>query len=165
MERFKNKGFTLIELVIGMAVLAVAMILMNTMLISQTRNTLDPLHQLRASQLGQGILENVLSRSYDELPLNIRNPKSYGIDAGEVKGDRQNFDDVDDFITDGFESIVTYGDILGNGLPAQYNNYQVKINVVQDSEIVPGEIMKRIDVTIKTPNDDEILFSALKGRK
>ena len=61
-----NKGFTLVELVVGIVVMAIAMMIMNTMLISQSKDSLEPLYRLRASQLGQSIMQNILTRAYDE---------------------------------------------------------------------------------------------------
>ena len=88
---------------------------------------------------------------------------TFGIDTGESAGEHQNFNDVDDFIENDFVSAVTYGDVLGTPLPSQYNNYAVKIEVVADTTTLGGATMKRIDVTIRTPSDEQILFSALKG--
>jgi len=154
MKQFNNKGFTLIEIVIGMTVLAIAMMLMNAVLITQSRDTLTPLHQLRATQLGQSILQNVLSRSYGENAVELN--------GGEAKAG-QNTDDVNDFITDGFISIASYKGILRDNFSPQYNDYQMKITVRQDTRVIDNAVMKHIEVTIKMPNDDEISFSALKG--
>jgi MSHA pilin protein MshD len=145
MAGYKNKGFTLIELVIGIAVLAVAMMLMNLILLSYSKNTLTPLHQLRASQLGQSILVDILSRAHD------------------TKTDKQSIDSLDRFETSGFEPITRYANTLGYDLPTQYNNYQIKLVIVNEYIAIIDSVMKRIDVTLKTPTDDEIVFSVLKG--
>ncbi|WP_028864109.1 type IV pilus modification PilV family protein [Psychromonas aquimarina] len=194
------KGFTLVELVVGIVVLAIAMMVMNTMMISQSKDSLEPLYRLRASQLGQSIMENILSRSFDHnsdhngaryrcgeiwgdaglwydgsswqttgTPTKVACSTVYGIDAGETAGEHQDFNDVDDFITDGFVNAVTYGDALGNNLADQYKNYWVQIAVTADDSMLAvdglpaAEQMKRIDVTIRTPSDEQILFSAFKG--
>jgi MSHA pilin protein MshD len=171
-----NRGFTLVELVVGIVVLAIAMMVMNTLLISQSKDALEPLYRLRASQLGQSIMQSVLSRAYDEKsdhngglyrcgevwqPSNATQACSpmLGIDAGEVAGEHENFNDVDDFITTGFISAVDYGDVLGDNLANQYANYAVNIEVV----IVSADISKKVAVIIKTPSNEEIRFSALKG--
>ncbi|WP_019613163.1 type IV pilus modification PilV family protein [Psychromonas ossibalaenae] len=196
----KIKGFTLVELVVGIVVLAIAMMVMNTMLISQSKDSLEPLYRLRASQLGQSILQNILAHSYDQnsdhnggryrcgeiwgdaalwydgsvwqtsgTPVPIACSTVYGIDAGETAGQHQDFNDVDDFITSGFVNAVTYGDALGNNLAGQYQNYWIQIAVVADDSMLAvdtvdaGEQMKRIDVTVRTPSDEQILFSAFKG--
>lgn len=207
-KKAMNKGFTLVELIIGIVVLAVAMMVMNTMLISQSKDALEPLYRLRASQLGQSIMQNILTRAYDQnadhnggyyrcgeiwgeaglwyngstwqsgVPdpindvLSCTTPANYGPDGAHPNGEKPDpantnaqkhpiFNDVDDFITTGFIDAVTYGNVVGEGLSPQYNNYAVQIAVSADSS--SGTTMKRIDVTIKTPSDEEIVFSALKG--
>jgi len=176
-----KQGFTLVELVVGIVVLAVAMMIMNTMLISQSRDALEPLYRLRASQLGQSIMQNILTRAYDE--NSDHNGGLYrcgeewqtdglthdcatilGPDGSEADDGHQNFNDADDFITDNpgsddFELAVDYGDVIGNELSSQYNNYQVKIEVSN----VTSSDSKKIAVIIKTPSNEEIRFSALKG--
>lgn len=189
------KGFTLIELVIGMVVLAIAMLTMNTMLVSQSEDALEPLYRLRASQLGQSILQDILSRSFDQnsdrnggyfrcgeiwnngdLWYDFSNstwsetppqqivpctaPANYGPDTGEDPTKHGSFNDVDDFIESEFVSAVNYGNPLDQDYASQYNNYFIKI-AVQD--YMSSTTMKRIDVTIKTPSNEKILFSALKG--
>ncbi|MDA7746400.1 prepilin-type N-terminal cleavage/methylation domain-containing protein [Psychromonas sp.] len=188
-------GFTLIELVIGIVVLAVALLAMSTMLISQSKDALEPIHRMRASQIGQNILQNILSRAYDQnsdhagglyrcgevwgdsnlwydsanniwtssgtpTAVNCTIEANYGIDVadGEVTGEHQNFNDVDDFIESSFISAVTYGNVLGEESPSQLQNYLIKIDVVPY-----GVSLKEISVTVKTPTDEDIIFSALKG--
>lgn len=187
-NRSSKQGFSLVELVVGIIVLAIAMLGMNTMLVSQSKDALEPLYRLRASQLGQSLLEDILSRAYDQhsdfngsfyrcgeiwgdaslwfdgtnwqvagspIVVNCTSEANYGPDSGETN--RPTFNDVDDFIKDNFISLVDYGNLLGDNYATQYNNYFVKIAVE------PFEQMKRIDVTIKTPSNEQILFSALKG--
>lgn len=168
-------GFSLVELVIGIVVLAVALVMMSTMLISQSKDALEPLYRLRASQLGQSILQNIVSRAYDEksdhnggyyrcgevwgdTPPIVACSVNLGIDTGESAGEHQNFNDVDDFIEPDFVSAVSYGNVLGDDFPSQVKNYFVKINVTAYSSV-----LKEITVTIKTPTDEEIVFSVLKG--
>ena len=184
-----NRGFTLIELIVGIVVLGIAMMIMNTMLISQSKDALEPLYRMRASQLGRSILQNILTRSYDEnsdhnggyyrcgepwddgVSVACSTEDNYGIDSDsgeneynlDADDDHQDFNDVDDFIEDEFVSAVVYGDVLGDDISSQYNNYYVKIAVVEDTTTIADTTMKRIDVTIKTPSDEQILFSVLKG--
>jgi len=181
-----KRGFTLVELVVGIVVLAIAMMIMNTMLISQSKDALEPLYRLRASQLGQSIMHNVLSRSYDEKSdhngglyrcgeiWDILDPptlvactssSNYGPDGG-IETSHPFFNDVDDFITSGFVNATNYGNVVGDKLggddyATQYANYAVNIEVSLDNS--QGFNMKKITLTIKTPSNEEIQFSALKG--
>ncbi len=191
-----TKGFTLVELVVGIVVLAIAMMIMNTMLISQSKDALEPMYRLRASQLGQSIMQNILSRAYDQnsdhnggyyrcgeiwgdvnlwyngsawvssgtpTEVSCTAVANYGPDTGE--SDHPDFNDVDDFITTGFVSAVDYGNVLGDDLGGshvgQYSNYQINIDVSTDSSL--GFVMKKVTVTVNTPSNENIRFSALKG--
>jgi len=192
MHLFSDRGFTLVELIVGIVVLAGAMLLMNTMLISQSKDALQPVYHLRSSQLGQGIMQSILARAYDEhsdhnggiyrcgeiwgdvnlwydgsawqsggTPSAVACSAVLGRDGGETAAAHPDFNDVDDFITTGFVDALSYGDLLGNTLSAQYSGYAVQIAVAADSS--SGILMKRIDITIRDPGNSEILFSALKG--
>lgn len=187
----KNTGFTLVELVIGIVVLAIALVAMSTLLISQSKDAIEPIHRLRASQLGQSIIQNIVSRAYDEKSdhnggiyrcgeiwgdsnlwfdgtswqttgtpsiVSCTNSANYGIDAGEVAGEHYNFNDVDDFIESDYVSAVQYGNVLGESLASEMQNYAVKIDVTPYNSV-----FKEITVTIKTPTNEEIKFAALKG--
>lgn len=136
-----NKGFTLIELVFGIVVLSIAMTLMTTMLVSQSKDSLAPLYNFRSSMLGESVIQSLLQRNYQ---------------------------DIDEFKVDSFTSVVGSQRInkilnLDQDLPYQYNNYAFKINLVPELKVVTNRRMKRIEVTIKTPSNEEITFSALKG--
>jgi len=168
-------GFTLVELVVGIVVLAIAMVGMNTMLISQSKDALEPVYRLRASQLGQSIMQDILARAYDQNSdhnggyyrcdeiwqttgtlMGCTATTNYGPDTGETN--LSDYNDVDDFFTITKESPTEPVFVAASTYVPNYNNYFVKIAVRADSTT-----MKRIDVTIKTPSDEEILFSALKG--
>ncbi|WP_354624159.1 prepilin-type N-terminal cleavage/methylation domain-containing protein [Psychromonas sp. MME2] len=189
------RGFTLVELVIGMVVLAIAMLSMNTMLTSQSKDALEPLYRLRAAQLGQSILQDILARSFDQnsdpnggyfrcgeiwrngdlwydansktwvdispqQAVPCTNPADYGPDSGEDPDNHSHYNDVDDFIEVNFVSVVNYGDALDQPYATEYTNYLVKIAV---TPYINSTAMKLIEVTIRTPSGEEILFSALKG--
>lgn len=170
-----DRGFTLVEMVVGIVVLAIAMLIMNTLIISQSKDSLEPLYRLRASQLGQGIMQTILSRAYDEnsdhngglyrcgetwQPQNSVQSCSttLGIDGSEVAGEHDGFNDVDDFITSGFQSAVDYGDVLDNALSDEYSNYAVSIDVNHFDATT-----KQVVVIIQTPSAENIRLSAFKG--
>ncbi len=62
----RTKGFTLVELVVGMVVLAIALTVITTMLVTQSKDSVEPVHRVRAAELGQSLLNEILSRAYDE---------------------------------------------------------------------------------------------------
>ena len=62
----KHKGFTLIELILGMVVLAIVMTIITGLLAPQARQSADPVVQIRATELGQALMNEVLGKSFDE---------------------------------------------------------------------------------------------------
>lgn len=61
-----NKGFTLIEMIIGLLVFAIALSLVTTLLIPAEENSADQVHQVKAAQLAKALLNDILSHSFDE---------------------------------------------------------------------------------------------------
>lgn len=111
-----NKGFTLIELVMTIVILGFTSVILVPFFTSITHSP-DPLIRQRAIALGQSIMDEILSKKWDEdtptggAPIcskesNASRPgisncsKSAGdisLDLGESSPDRSNWDDVDDY--------------------------------------------------------------------
>ncbi len=205
-SRARQLGFTLVELVVGIVVMAVAFTIITTMLVTQSRDSIDPLHQMRAAELGQSLLSEITSRAYDQhsdhngsvyrcgeiwwqgkanqsgsswfdqasqtwllwdtnpTALVVNCSSVLGAETGEVRGGGQNtFNDVDDYITTWVDA-VSFGDTLGQPLESVYQNFKLKIDVVVDNSLGgAADTAKRIDLTIQTPNGNELAFSAYRG--
>ncbi len=97
----ERAGFTLVELVIGIALIGSVVALLVALVYPQLLRSADPLLIQRAAALGQSLAEEVLAKPFDELtPLGGVPPcnpcsATLGPDAGELG--REDFDDVDDF--------------------------------------------------------------------
>ena len=64
--RSLKRGFTLIELIVGIVLLAIALTGILGLLVNQAPQAVDPVQQVRAAQLAQRILNEVLQKSFDE---------------------------------------------------------------------------------------------------
>lgn len=189
----KSTGFTLVELVIGMVVLAVALMAMSTMLIAQNKDAREPLHRLRASQLGQSIMQNIISRSYDE--KSHHNGAEYR--CGEVWWQGANWYDesTGGWSTGPNPTVIPcsthYGiDASSNEVAGRHQDFNDVDDFIQptfvsaetygnilggnlDSQFALYSVMinvvaaglhaKQIVVTVRTPSGEDIVFSALKG--
>ncbi len=62
----KTRGFTLMELVITLVLLSIVLVPMVGLLVDQSRKALDPVQEVRASQLAQRLFNQMLSRAYDQ---------------------------------------------------------------------------------------------------
>jgi MSHA pilin protein MshD len=172
----KPAGFTLIELVIGIIVFSIALTLFTSLIVPQAIRSVDPIFQVRATELGQSLINEIASKSFDEKsdrrgagalcdPLCI-GTINLGPDAGES---RSNFDDVDDY--NGFTMPDTAGNFT-NALGENsllYAGFNAKVTVIYDADMDGGlpdnnvGNTKLITVTITTPNGEDIVFSTFKS--
>lgn len=102
-----SNGFTLIELVIGISIMAIVMSMLTALILPLSVKSIDPTIQIRATEYAQSVMKEVMSMPFDEnTPMGgslrcqagtstLCTPSNtLGSDAGET---RATFDDVDDF--------------------------------------------------------------------
>ncbi len=186
-------GFTLIELVTGIVLFAVAMTLIVGVILPMTRKQAQPIYQVRAAELGQAMLQEVLSRSFDENSdrsgtttagkyrycgvIDAMNTtteystgncsSSLGADSGESSYTQ--YDDVDDF--NAFCNTPVSGSVLAGwqGLnTGLYDNYEVGVCVVNEPALVSesagrADVAKKITVTVTTPAGEAIPFVSYRS--
>ncbi|HHQ4561555.1 prepilin-type N-terminal cleavage/methylation domain-containing protein [Aeromonas sp. R4-1] len=160
--RSLKRGFTLIELIVGIVLLAVALTGILGLLINQAPQAVDPVQQVRAAQLAQRLSGEILQKSFDEQSdhnggryrcgetvTNVIIPAcstSYGPDVDEREP--YTFNDVDDYQTSaicakGWDEVSC---LNGEWIEAafftqadskvasdEYRNYQVRIAVTPDN--------------------------------
>jgi len=162
-------GVTLIELVIGIVVLAISLTIVTSILGPLAIKSVDPWHQVRAAELGQSLMNEILAKSFDE-----QSSRSGGLlrcneagasactastSLGPDSETRAQFDDVDDF-----HNLDLSGNAINNifGDDARMENiyraYRVQVQVSYDSVLT-----KRIVITMTTPTGDVVEFAAIKG--
>jgi len=147
----KSKGFTLIELIIGIVVLAIAMVFMSTLLLSQHKSFLMPLHHFQATRLNEVVVQDIL--------FTIKS-KPF-VNSSDGDNDLQ----WNLFATHGFIPAMNYHTLSNQYITsAAYINYQIKVDIIDHLLLPDKPPIKRIDVTIRTPDDDAIVFSVLQGR-
>ena len=179
----KHFGFTLIETIVGIVLIAIAFSIMSTWILPATERSASTLHQIRAAELAQSVLNEITAKAFDENSDksggNIRcgegvdNDCTAEVDLGEDddEGSRSLYDDVDDYndldyINDNIE------DSQGNVLTA-YLGYSMWISVGNDSDlngitISDGdgndnvETAKLITVIVETPTGIQLTFSAYR---
>lgn len=101
------KGFTLIELVAGMSIMAIVIAMFSAMMLPLTIKSVDPGLQIRATEYAQSVMKEVMAMPFDEntpagsaarclagTSVLCTPSNALGSEAGET---RTTFDDVDDF--------------------------------------------------------------------
>lgn len=188
----RARGFTLIELIVGIVLLSVALTGILGLLINQAPRAVDPVQQVRAAQLAQRLLGEILQKSFDEhsdhnggryrcgetagTPA-VTYPActaqaEYGPDPDEVGLAPYAYNDVDDFDTAGnwvdANTFTRQGNLIRD---EEYRNYRVKIAVTgvdfQDGTFqscaAPCSIGKRIDLQVMLPDETVLDFSVYRG--
>jgi len=166
----KQRGVTLIELVISIVILSFAMVaVMNSFSVS-IGHSADPLWRNKTLKLAQLYLDEILGQKYDDsTPVGgspaVSSPGcgSLGPETGEV---RSTYDDVDDYNGLTFSGPTTPPLGISGSLDSSYDNYSVSITVVCNGTIVAASgnsHAKKITVTVTPPDNGAMVFAAYKG--
>ncbi|MGM0907118.1 MAG: type IV pilus modification PilV family protein [Pseudomonadota bacterium] len=181
-HRTAQNGFTLIEVIIGITVIAIVTLVVTAGMGPLFRQTVDPWHQVRATELAQSMMNEITARRFDE-----NSPTgSAGLRCGDTDGPpcttltiscsselpnaeevaRVDFDDVDDY-----HCLSLSGDLISNSqdqaLLNVYRGYKVEVRVTpRDSSATGTEVeteLKRIEVSVSAPNQSPIVFNSWRG--
>lgn len=131
-----QRGLTLAELVVVIAILAVAMVGVASGIFAAISRTSDVMVETRAVALAQSYLDEILGKRFDEQsaprgipPCNPCTAQSgFGTDGAEAE--RDDFDDVDDYqgLDEGDDPLNPLLDSEGNPRP-EYNGFRVTVDV------------------------------------
>ena len=184
----KVRGFTLIEIIIGIVVLSIALTGGLSLLISQVDAYRDPLIKEKSVQIAKRVVHEIQIRAYDEksdigggISLGDCSAEAeYGTDPGELMLDT--LDDVDDFDTaklcpklSGSYScsqnylpvVYFFSDAADEATQKKYNDYYagflVKIEVVPAKISGDADSAKKITVTVRQSDGLEIEYSLIKA--
>ncbi|NMP80966.1 prepilin-type N-terminal cleavage/methylation domain-containing protein [Pseudoalteromonas arctica] len=181
MRALRVKGFTLIELIIGIVMFAIALSIITALIAPQAKKSAEPIIALRASEFGQSLMNEIQSKSFDEhsdrsAPFRRCGETALGAEpctaAGDLGADnlgagletRTSYNDVDDYIALSNQPITnSLGEVL-----SQYSDLNLVVTVEYDSDfneltINDGTTFKRITIEVTSPLGEVYGFSAYKG--
>lgn len=159
-----KRGFTLIELIVGMLVFSIAVVLLTSVLFPQSDHAAQTLQRVRAAELAQSVMNEIWGKAYDDntpiggVPAACNPPDSPCSDniGPEVGEGRNDFDDVDDY--DGMTETAsqlnsnrTYED--------DYSGYLLQVNVSHGAV----DNTKLIHIVVTTPQGEPIAFDAVRS--
>jgi MSHA pilin protein MshD len=163
------KGFTLMELVVGMLVMGIAITMMTSMLFPQADRAAKTLHRVRSAELAHGILNEIWGKRYDQFtnanggvpacnsPLGIACSTIMGPETiAGIKEVRNDFNDVDDY------NGLLHTDLMLNSTQsyaAFYPNYQLRVTVALGT----AANTKLITVHVTTPDGETITYQAVRS--
>ncbi len=142
-RRYKQCAFTLVELVAGIVVSAIALTFLSALFFSNPNRSVEPLLQIRAAEFGQALMDEILAKRFDETtPVGGIPPCSgcttdtgLGSDGAELRID---YDDVDDYheycLDDGSgDPGWPITDALGAN-PVHFSRYRMRVCVNYDGD-------------------------------
>lgn len=167
--RNAQSGFTLIELVVGIVVMAIALTLLTSVFFASPGRSVEPLLQIRAAEFGQALMDEILSKKFDELTPEGGIPACIACSGimGSEDETRDKYDDVDDY-NDSCGSPIDLADALDN-TPPNFTGYTMDVCVSYDNFDDNGGstngklIIVKIYLPAGTGLGEPITFSAYKG--
>ena len=155
----RSRGVTLVELVVFIAVVAVALVGLLAVFNRAVTASIDPIMQVRALELAQARLDEVLSRKFAENTPTGGVPACGSFDAGggactAIQGITADpgLDDVGDY----------------DGASATDTGYTVSVSVTAAGEdlvtanALPSNQARRVTVTVTLPDSTTLQLSAYK---
>jgi MSHA pilin protein MshD len=170
-----ERGFTLIELVVGMMVIAIAIVMLTSMLFPQADRAAKTLHRVRSAELAHSVMNEIWGKRYDQntnpnggvpacgssagsacsYALAVDGPPFLGPDGSET---RNNFNDVDDY--DGLSELSKMLDSSQTYAQA-YPRYKLTVIVKYLDSATKAQ--KLITVAVTTPANEVITYQALRS--
>ncbi|GAA0811858.1 MSHA biogenesis protein MshD [Colwellia asteriadis] len=174
----KQRGFTLVEIIIGIVVLSIALAIVSSLIVPTEEKSADNILQVKAAELGQSMLNDISSRAFDHKsdmaggrircgePDDGTNSCTDEADlgfeaaAGETANDSSTYNDVDDY--NGYNEKR---DVQGVALDNSYSSFIISVEVSYAGEDLglAHTLAKRIVVTVTTPLGTEIKFATHKA--
>jgi MSHA pilin protein MshD len=180
------KGFTLIELVIGIVLFSVALSLFASLIKPLATRSVEPILQVKAAELAQSLMNEISAKSFDQQSNRsgglvrcneLANPCTTSNNLGQDNELRDSYNDVDDYhgldqsgsaILDANANAIEF-----NG-QSFYAGFRVQVRVYYDDNmdgiddaIAGGSAYigntKLIQITITTPSDEPIIFTGLRS--
>ncbi len=168
----KNSGFTLIEVIIGIVTMSIALSIILTLLLPTAEQSAEQIHQIRAAELGQSLMNEITGKAFDE-NSDMAGGKYRCGEAGpeptctgnsdlgpDDEGSVAQYNDVDDY------HGVVEGDLI---LDSLYQGFTVRISVCNDANYdglcessEDDKTAKLITITITDSFSNPITFATYR---
>jgi len=155
-SRIAHRGFTLIELILFIVIVGVATTGLFSAINSSTVNNVNPLFQVRALELAQAQMDEIIGKRYDDKSPNGGFPPC---DSGETipviaplcdsSDDKEDLSDIDDY--HGFNTVPS----------SAYGGFTIAVTV--SNETLNSRPMKLITVTVDSAVSEPVVLSAYRG--
>jgi len=170
---YSQRGFTLLEIIIGIVALSISLAVVSSFIAPAEQQSADQIQQIKAAELGQGMLDEILGRAFDENSdmvgshwrcgetVPVVRPNCSSTLGTEGESDRRQYDDVDDY--NGFTAKVNS---TNTSLGGSFSSFQINVSVAyagSELGLSNNNLAKRITVTVTTPLGTAINFTGYKA--
>ncbi|WP_421867643.1 type IV pilus modification PilV family protein [Motiliproteus sp.] len=168
------QGFTLIEMVITISILAIALVAVAQSLQFSAQFGADTLWQTKTVELVQAYSDEIMTKRFDEAtpiggqpPCGTASAASCSATLGSETGEQRTagvntFDDVDDYHDlDDQPPLDAQGAVR-----ADYNGYRVEVDVFHAGDeigLASDTDGKRIQIRVTPPGQRPLVFSVYRG--
>ena len=178
-------GFSLIELVVAIVLIAIALTFMANMFFSNPGRSVEPLLQIRAAEFGQGLMEEIQAKPFDQatpiggIPAcagaNCTASSALGADGAETRSDYNDVDDYHSYCLDDGSGAPGWPVVNAPGFaPQDFARFRMRVCVGYDDDYdgninevgeVDGAKLIRIDIYPPQVGGlgSPITFSAYRG--
>jgi len=169
MQIKRQRGFTLVEIIIGIVVFSISLTIVANFLVPTAIQSANQIQSIRASELAQSLMNEILAKSFDENSNRVGGFLRCGEDGvvcspalGNEGESRENYNDVDDYHT------LTMIDNIHEGLNDDpYQGFSLAVEVFYDGNfdgIDDGAISgaKLIKISVTPPSGDTLVFAGYK---
>lgn len=157
MTNRRQRGFTLIELIMFIVIVGVGVAGVLSVFTSSVKNSADPMVRKQAMSIAESLLEEILLKEFID-PINGTNG-SPGNCALATGSNRTLWDDVCDYNTYTSNGIA---DVQGVAI-AGLGGYRVLPAVAVSTETVGGVDLKRVVVSVTDTQDNVISIVGYRG--
>lgn len=150
MNSLRQRGFTLIELIIFIVVVSAGLAGILSVMNTVVKSSADPMVRKQAMALADSILEEILLKAYcdpDTVIVNPPNPPACGVNT--VESGRDTYDDVEDY--HGINEVISATSPIFLNMPPGLYGYKIQIAL----EVPPAAaakldtlVAKKVTVTI-----------------
>ena len=146
-----QQGVTLIELIVFIVIVSISLVTLVRVFNQSVVNSVDPVTRVRALELAQAQLDEILSRKFDENTPPGGIPAcgtSGGLACLGIIGDTD-FDDVGDYNGQSFGSAP----------------YTIAVTVIEagtEIGLASNDLARKITVTVDIPGGDALVLAAYK---
>jgi len=150
----RQHGFTLVELVIALVVIAVAATGIVSVYVTTVASSADPALRVQAQAIASAYLDEIMLQSYADPETRNTGMRE------ESKSNRDEFDDVWDY--DGLDQPPT--DRTGSAI-AGVSDYNVTVDVVDTGDKSPNASPAEITVTVTHQASDRVDYVVRSERE